>query len=79
MHGLIGVRLTHSLVYWSNLYPVWHVQILSPSEKIDPYGQAKHVLLILLANGVSKGHVVMLNLVVYANTISLYCYSVILP
>ena len=52
---------------------------LSPNENMDPSGQAKHVLLTLLAYGVSMGQVVILNLVVYENTMSLYCYSVILP
>lgn len=60
----MGVRLMHSLVYCLNLYPFGHVQTLSPKEKIEPSGQAKHVLLNLFENGVSKGHVVKLNLVV---------------
>ncbi len=78
-HGFIGTRLTHSLVYWSNLYPFWQVQTLSPNEKTESTGHAKQVLLNLFANGILMGHVVMLNFVVSENTKSLYWSSVMFP
>jgi|688.fasta_scaffold954125_1 hypothetical protein len=67
----MGVRLSHWFVLILNKYPSGHLHTLYPIEKIVWFGQLKHVLSILLEKGVYSGHVVVLNLVVYANTMSL--------